>query len=99
MSKIERRDIEKVALLSRLAFTADEADRFAGQLSKILEYADKITSLDTGSVEATSHSIPMTNVFREDTLRPGLTPEEALANAPESEDHLFRVPQIIQESS
>lgn len=99
MSKIERRDIEKVALLSRLSFTPEEADRFAGQLSKILEYADKINSLDTDGVEPTSHSIAMTNVFRDDTPRPGLSPDEALANAPESEDHLFRVPQIIQEGS
>lgn len=99
MSKIERSDIQKVALLSRLAFTPEEADRFADQLSKILVYADKLNSLDTSGVEPTSHSIPVTNVFREDRPRPGLTPEQALANAPESEDQCFRVPQIIQESS
>lgn len=99
MSKIERSDIEKVALLSRLSFTPEEADRFAGQLSTILEYADKITSLDTENVEPTSHSIPMTNVFRDDAPRPSLTPDEALANAPEAEDQCFRVPPIIQESS
>jgi aspartyl-tRNA(Asn)/glutamyl-tRNA(Gln) amidotransferase subunit C len=99
MSKIGRGDIDKVALLSRLAFTPDEADRFAGQLSKILEYADKINALDTDGVEPTSHSIPMTNVFREDAPRPGLTREEALANAPEAEDGCFRVPQILQEGS
>jgi aspartyl-tRNA(Asn)/glutamyl-tRNA(Gln) amidotransferase subunit C len=99
MSKIERSDIEKVALLSRLAFTPEEADRFAGQLSRILDYADKIKALDTEGVEPTSHSIPMTNVFRDDAPRPGLTREQALANAPEAEDGCFRVPQIIQESS
>jgi aspartyl-tRNA(Asn)/glutamyl-tRNA(Gln) amidotransferase subunit C len=99
MSKIGRGDIEKVALLSRLAFTPEEAERFAGQLSRILEYADKINALDTKDVEPTSHSIPMTNVFRDDSPRPGLTRDEALANAPEAEDGCFRVPQIIQESS
>ncbi len=99
MSKIERSDIEKVALLSRLSFTPEEADRFADQLSKILDYADKIKSLQTDDVEPTSHSIPMTNVFRDDTPRPSLTLEEVLSNAPESEDQCFRVPPIIQESS
>lgn len=97
MSKITRADIDKVALLSRLAFSPEEADVFAGQLSQILEYADQLNELDTKGVEPTSHAIPLRNVFREDEPRPSLTPEDALANAPESENQCFKVPQIIQE--
>lgn len=99
MRKITIEDIEKVALLSRLSFSPEQADLYAGQLSDILGYAEKINELDTETVEPTSHSLPMTNVFREDKLIPSLTPEAALSNAPESEAQCFRVPQIIQESS
>jgi aspartyl-tRNA(Asn)/glutamyl-tRNA(Gln) amidotransferase subunit C len=97
VSKITRKDIEKVALLSRLSFSPEEADLFAGQLSQILEYADQLNELKTAGIEPTSHSIPLRNVFREDAPRPSLKPEEALANAPESEAQCFKVPQIIQE--
>lgn len=99
MSKVSAEDIEKVALLSRLSFSRDEAALFAGQLSQILEYAEKLNELDTRTVEPMSHSLALVNVLREDEPRPSLTPEEALANAPESEAQCFKVPQIIQSSS
>lgn len=99
MSKITPEDIEKVALLSRLAFTPEEAAAYAEQLTKILDYADKINELDTKDVEPTSHSLAMVNVFRTDERHQCLTNEQALANAPESEDGCFKVPPIIQESS
>jgi aspartyl-tRNA(Asn)/glutamyl-tRNA(Gln) amidotransferase subunit C len=99
MSKISPEQIQKVALLSRLSFTPEEADRFAGQLSAILDYAETLNRLDTSNVEPTSHSLPLTNVLRGDNPAKSLTPEEALANAPESESQCFKVPQIIQESS
>lgn len=97
--KISREEIDKVALLSRLSFTPEEADRFAGQLSAILDYARVLDRLDTADVEPMSHALGMTNVFGEDTPVTSLTPEEVLANAPESESQCFKVPQIIQESS
>ena len=99
MSKITREEIEKVALLSRLSFTPAEADLFAEQMSKILDYAEKLNEVDTRGVEPTSHALALTNVFREDAPRPSLSVEDVLGNAPESEDDCFKVPQIIQESS
>lgn len=98
MSNISREEIAKVALLSRLSFSPEETELFAGQLSKILAYAEKINELDTDSVEPTSHCLSLTNVFREDTEIPSLDPALALSNAPEVEGQCFRVPKIIQES-
>lgn len=97
MAKITLEDINKVALLSRLEFSRSEAELFAGQLSQILQYAEKLNELDTSNVEPTSHALPLKNVFREDAAKASLSPEEALANAPESEAQCFKVPQIIQE--
>jgi len=96
-SKISRDDIQHVALLSRLAFSEQEIDSFTRELNSILDYFTKLNELDTSNVQPTSHSIEMTNVFREDARKPSLTPEEALSNAPDQENGCFKVPKIIQE--
>ncbi len=92
---IERKDVEYVAWLARLELSEDEIDRFTRQLGQVLEHAEKIKSLDTREVKPTSHPIPLKNVMREDVVKPGLTQEEALSNAPRSEGGYFVVPRII----
>ena len=89
--------VKHVALLSRLTFTPQELHDFTEQLDKILTYVDKLGELDTSDVEPTSHSLKMSNIFREDRMTPSLSNEEALANAPESEEGCFKVPKVIQE--
>lgn len=97
MSEFSREEIRKIALLSRLEFTDEQAGAFAGQLGRILDYVGKLSALDTEGVEPTSHALALSNVMRADEVRPSLAPEAALANAPEQEAQCFRVPPIIQE--
>ncbi|MCL5271547.1 MAG: Asp-tRNA(Asn)/Glu-tRNA(Gln) amidotransferase subunit GatC [bacterium] len=92
-----RERVRKVALLSRLEFDDTEADAFAAQLSRILDYVAKLDELNTEGVEPTSHSLALSNVLRPDEPRPSLSNAQALANAPEAEAQCFRVPPIIQE--
>lgn len=94
---ITRKDVEHVARLARLALSEEEITLFQGQLRRILEHAERVTSLDTEGVEPTSHAIPLSNVFREDEVGPCLAQDEALVNAPEAEEGQFRVPRIIEE--
>lgn len=94
---ITRKDVEHVARLARLALSEEEITLFQRQLRRILEHAERVTSLDTEGVEPTSHAIPLSNVFREDEVGPCLAQDEALANAPEAEEGQFRVPRIIEE--
>jgi aspartyl-tRNA(Asn)/glutamyl-tRNA(Gln) amidotransferase subunit C len=89
MAKISEDDVRHVALLSRLYFTDEEIRQFTKDLNSILE-------LDTEAIEPTSHSLKLSNVFREDIVTPALPVDEALANAPEAEGGCFRVPKIIQ---
>lgn len=91
-----RAEVEHVARLARLALTDDELTLFEGQLSKILDHAQTVTSLDTEGVNPTFHSMPLLNVFRPDELVPPLSQQEALANAPAPEDGFFRVPRILE---
>lgn len=95
--KITREQVEHVAKLARLGLSDEEREMMRAQLDAILTYIDKLNELDTSKVDPTSHVIPMTNVFREDAVASCLSQEEALANAPEREGVLFRVPRILEE--
>jgi aspartyl-tRNA(Asn)/glutamyl-tRNA(Gln) amidotransferase subunit C len=89
-------DIEKVARLARLALSDEEKAAFGDQLEQILTYMEQLNRLDTTGVEPTSHAIPMSNVFREDEVRPSSPREEVLGIGPDAEDGHFKVPRIIE---
>lgn len=95
--KITRQEVDHVARLARLGLSEDEKERMRTELDSILTYVDKLNQLDTSQVEPTSHVIPMTNVFREDEVRPSLPQEQSLANAPDRHGEFFRVPRILEE--
>lgn len=97
MSRFTREQVRKVAVLSRLEFGDEQADALADQLTRILDHIDKLNELDTAGVEPTASALTLTNVLREDEVRPSLSRDQALANAPEAQAGCFRVPPIIQE--
>jgi len=94
--KITISDVEKVARLARLGLSSDEKERLGDQLNDILVYIDKLDELDTTDIEPLAHILPLKNVLREDRVREGLTQSEALKNAPEEKDGLFKVPLVIE---
>ena len=94
---IQRKDVEYVARLARLALTDAEIERMREQLNGILAYIEKLNELDTSDVEPTSHAVPLVNVMRDDEAGPCLPREEALANAPDRAGEFFRVPRIIED--
>lgn len=89
-------DVEKVARLARLEVTEEEKATYAKQLGAILEYAEKLNSLDVAGVEPTAHVLPIQNVLRVDALAASLPREQALANAPDPAKGCFRVPKILE---
>jgi aspartyl-tRNA(Asn)/glutamyl-tRNA(Gln) amidotransferase subunit C len=94
---ISRAEVAHLARLARLAVTDAELDRFAGQLDVILSAVAKVRDVAADDIEATSHAVPLTNVFRPDEIRPGLTQRQALSGAPASEEGRFQVPRILGE--
>ena len=89
-------DVDKVAILARLEISPEERERYAKQLSAILDHAQDIAKLDVSQVPPTAHILPMQNVWRADVNTPCLPREEALANAPDKSKGCFRVPKIIE---
>jgi aspartyl-tRNA(Asn)/glutamyl-tRNA(Gln) amidotransferase subunit C len=94
---ISPREVAHLAKLARLAVTEEELEVFAGQLGVILESVAQVGEVATADIPPTSHAVPLTNVFRVDQVRPGLTQEQALAGAPATEQGRFRVPRILGE--
>ncbi|WP_010534911.1 Asp-tRNA(Asn)/Glu-tRNA(Gln) amidotransferase subunit GatC [Brachybacterium squillarum] len=97
MPSIGRDDVARLADLARIQLTDEEVDRLSGEFDAIMDAVASVSEVATADVPATSHPIPMTNVFREDTVTDTLTQEQALAAAPHPEDGRFGVPQILGE--
>ncbi|MFY1655200.1 Asp-tRNA(Asn)/Glu-tRNA(Gln) amidotransferase subunit GatC [Solwaraspora sp. WMMB762] len=97
MAAISREEVAHLARLSRLAVTEDELATFAGQLDVILQSVARIGEVAADDIPPTSHSVPLTNVLRDDVVAPGLDRDAALAAAPDAEDGRFRVPRILDE--
>ncbi|MFZ1517828.1 MAG: Asp-tRNA(Asn)/Glu-tRNA(Gln) amidotransferase subunit GatC [Ignavibacteriaceae bacterium] len=92
---VTKKDVEKIAELARLKFTDEELENFTPQMNEILSYMDKLNELDTENVKPLSHPVEQTNVFREDELKPSISTEDALKNAPDKNEHHFKVPKVI----
>ena len=93
--EITRDEVRHLADLARIALDDEELDRMAPQLSVILESVAAISEVAADDIPPTSHPLPVTNVFRDDVVRPSLTPAQALSGAPLVEDQKFGVPRIL----
>lgn len=95
---IDRATIVHVADLARIALTDEEIERFTGQLSVVLDAVERLQTVDTSEISPTASTLPLVGVQRDDVIRPGLTTEEALANAPKGsrDGEFFRVQEILE---
>lgn len=96
---LTRDEVAHVAWLARLALTEAELDRYAGQLSDILEHVARLQEADVAGVPPTAMATEGANVTRADVPRPSSTQAETLANAADTEDGYFRVRAILEESA
>ena len=94
---ITRDEVAHLARLSRLALTDAELEHFAGQLDQIIAAVARVQEVAADQIPPMTHAVPVVNVYREDVPTPQLTPEQALACAPVSEQARFRVPRILAE--
>ena len=97
MSTISREEVARLAALARIDLTGAELTRLAGELDVIVQSVAKVSEIATPDVPATSHPLPLTNVYREDVAEEPLPVADALAGAPATEGTRFAVPQILEE--
>ena len=98
-AKLTDEQVRHVAHLSRLKLTDEQVRFYAGQLSDVLGYMTKLGELDVQDVQPMVHPTEIVNKFREDEPQPGLTVDDALANAPASDPPFFKVPKVLGEGS
>ena len=89
-------DVKYVAHLARLSLTPDEEQKIGAQLGQVLDYIEKLKEVDVSGVEPTAHAFPLINVTRPDEVRPSISNEDALRNAPAQANGLFIVPKIVE---
>jgi aspartyl-tRNA(Asn)/glutamyl-tRNA(Gln) amidotransferase subunit C len=97
MSEITPEVVEHLGNLARIALTPDEIQSLTGELGAIVDSVAKVSEVATPDVPATSHPIPLSNVFRDDVIGQTLTTEQALAGAPEHDGARFKVSAILGE--
>jgi len=97
--KLTLAEVEHIAQLARLELTPEEKERYAVQLSAILDYAARLQELDTEGIPPTASVLPPRSVLRPDVARPALDTAALLRNAPEESDDSFRVPPVMDGSA
>jgi aspartyl-tRNA(Asn)/glutamyl-tRNA(Gln) amidotransferase subunit C len=98
MSDISEDSVRHLAGLARIDLTNDEVTHLTAELSKIVDVVATVSAAATDDVPATSHPIPLTNVYREDVVTDDvLTTEQALSGAPEHDGSRFKVSAILGE--
>jgi aspartyl-tRNA(Asn)/glutamyl-tRNA(Gln) amidotransferase subunit C len=80
-----------------LRLSPAELEKMRDQLSNILDHFQMLQQIDVSTVPPTAQVTDLVNVLREDEIRPSLPREQALANAPEQQDGMFRVRAIFEE--
>ena len=93
--KVTKKDMENVAVLSRLSIPADKEELYTQQLSDVLEYVDNLSAVPTDDIQPMAHVLPVSNVFREDVVTNGDNHEAMLANAPQQKEQSYKVPRTF----
>ena len=93
--ELSTEQVREIAELARLDLSDEELARFTGQLSEVLNYFQRLQELDTSHIEPTASVLPLKNVMRPDESLPPLSPEQVVANAPDSQDSQFRVSAVL----
>lgn len=95
MAKLSLEEVETIAELAKLTLTNEEKFTFQEQLSAILDYAEMLQQVDTTGIPPMASAIPLSNVMRADEVRLSLSNEEALFNAPDTDEASFKVKAVL----
>lgn len=97
---VDTKTVRKVAKLARLAVPEERLEPLAGELNGILKWIEQLNEVDVAGVEPMTSTVDIALPMREDRLAEGPTgggqPDKIVANAPQTEDHFFVVPKVVE---
>jgi len=96
MTKLTKAEVEHIGKLANLDLTKDESERFCKELSEILDFVGKLSSVDTTQVSPLNNVTGKKNIFREDEVKASLSQKQALANAPSVYKGYFKIKAIFE---
>lgn len=96
MGKLSNKEVLHIAKLAQLPLSDKEVATFAAQLSETLDYVERLKELDTNKVPPTFQTTGLTNVYREDEIKPCLSQKEALKEAKETYKGYFKVKAVLK---
>ncbi len=88
-------EVKHIAKLARLELSEEEVSKYSEQLSKVIQYFNQLNEIDTNQIEELLKPSPLQAYARADEVKPGLTQEQVIANAPESSGYLIKVPPVV----
>ena len=94
--QVDQALVRHIARLARLKVTDDETKALEGELTSILEWVEQLGEVDTDGVEPMTRVVHMTMKKRDDEITDGGYPDDIVKNAPEREDHFFKVPKVVE---
>jgi aspartyl-tRNA(Asn)/glutamyl-tRNA(Gln) amidotransferase subunit C len=94
--KIDRQLLDKIAHLARLEFDEKDAAKMMQDMTAIVDWVEKLKEVDTEGVEPLTTMSHEINVLRDDEVKPHLSHDEVLKNAPKKDADYFRVPKVLE---
>lgn len=93
--ELSHAEVQRIAELAKLDLTSEEVALYAGQLSHVLQYFERLQAIDTSHIPPTASVLPLKNVLRPDSAAPALPTEQVIANASDAYDNQFRVSAVL----
>ncbi len=93
----DEQEVRRVAALAALTLTDDEVTLFAAQIGRILTFVEKLQEVDTSGIDPTPDAGMPLSALRPDDVQPSLSRDDALRNAPDTQDGMFRVPKVLEQ--
>jgi aspartyl-tRNA(Asn)/glutamyl-tRNA(Gln) amidotransferase subunit C len=90
------KEVAHIALLAHLRLGEEEMEKYRLQLESILDYADRLRQVDTSAISPTTTVLPLRTVLRNDEVRESLDRGAVLANSPDQDRHMFRIPPVFE---
>ena len=94
--QVDEATVQRIAGLARIKVTPEEAKALQTELSGILNWVAQLDEVDTSAVEPMTRVVPIALPKRKDEVTDGEIPDQVTKNAPQTEDHFFVVPKVIE---
>ena len=93
---VDAATVRRIAQLARIAVRDDEIQHLEGELNAILAFVEQLSEVDVAGVEPMTSVTPMEMRKRADVVNDGEIADDIVGNAPETQDHFFLVPKVVE---